>query len=76
MKFKLENYIFFSVLPVQTYGLETISLTKAYANKLLTTQTAMERSMLGISLRDKIRNVDIREQTKVTDTIQEAAKMK
>lgn len=64
------------VLPVQTYGLETISLTKAFANKLLTTQRAMERSMLGISLRDKIRSEDIRRQTRVADIIQEAAKMK
>jgi hypothetical protein len=35
--------------------------------KLNVTQRAMERAMLGVSLRDRIRNDEIRERTKVTD---------
>lgn len=64
------------ILPVTSYGLETMSLTKKSANKLRTSQRAMERSMLGISLRQKIRNEEIRRQTKVRDVIEEYATMK
>ena len=39
------------VLPVMTYGAETLTLTTATANKLMVTQRKMERSMLGVSLR-------------------------
>ena len=42
------------VLPVATYGLETTTLTKKSAERLRVTQRAMERAMLGISLRDGI----------------------
>ena len=55
------------VLPVMTYGSETWSLTADLLEKLRVTQRAMERAMLGVSLRDKIRNEDIRRRTKVTD---------
>lgn len=64
------------ILPVCTYGVETMSLTKKSAKKLETTQRAMERSMLGISLRDKIRNTEIRRKTKVRDIVKEVARMK
>ncbi|CAH2267507.1 jg22595 [Pararge aegeria aegeria] len=37
---------------------------------------AMEISMLGVSLRDRIRNVEIRRRTRVTDTAQRVAKQK
>ncbi|XP_048522724.1 uncharacterized protein LOC125504564 [Dendroctonus ponderosae] len=36
----------------------------------------MERSMLGISLRDKIRNTEIRRKTKVKDMIEHVAELK
>ncbi|CAH2237128.1 jg23267 [Pararge aegeria aegeria] len=39
-------------------------------------QRAMERAMLGVSLRDKIRNVEIRRRTRVTDIAQRVAKLK
>lgn len=64
------------ILPVSTYGLETMSLTKKSAKKLETTQRAMERNMLGVSLRDKIRNTELRRRTKVRDIVEEVAKMK
>lgn len=43
------------VLPVATYGPETTALTQTYANKLRVLQRTMERVMLGVSLRDKMR---------------------
>ncbi|CAH2232417.1 jg19352 [Pararge aegeria aegeria] len=39
--------------------------------RLRVTQRAMERAMLGVSLRDKIRNVEIRRRTRVTDIAQQ-----
>ncbi|CAH2208160.1 jg21834 [Pararge aegeria aegeria] len=36
----------------------------------------MERSMLGVSLRDQIRNEEIRRRTRVTDIAQRVAKLK
>ncbi|CAH2227233.1 jg23093 [Pararge aegeria aegeria] len=36
----------------------------------------MERAMLGFSLRDRIRNDEIRRRTKVTDTAQRISKLK
>ncbi|CAH2220640.1 jg26072 [Pararge aegeria aegeria] len=44
--------------------------------RLRVTQRAMERAMLGVSLRDKIRNVEIRRRTRVTDIDQRDAKLK
>ncbi|CAH2249982.1 jg12849 [Pararge aegeria aegeria] len=38
--------------------------------RLRVTQRAMERAMLGVSLRDQIRNVEIRRKTTVTDIAQ------
>ena len=64
------------VLPVLTYGAETLTLTKASENKLRVAQRAMERSMLGITLRDKMTNQWIREQTKVVDVMERIASLK
>ncbi|CAH2208231.1 jg27972 [Pararge aegeria aegeria] len=38
--------------------------------RLRVTQRAMERAIVGVSLRDKIRNVEIRRRTRVTDIAQ------
>ena len=64
------------VLPVITYGSETWSLTAGLLEKLRVTQRAMERAMLGVSLRDKIRNTDIRRRTRVTDIARKICKLK
>jgi len=64
------------VLPVMTYGSETLTLTKASTNKLRVSQRAMERAMLGISLRDKKRNEWIRRKTGVTDVIHRIRSLK
>ncbi|CAH2270019.1 jg17872 [Pararge aegeria aegeria] len=44
--------------------------------RLRVTQRAMERAMLGVSLRDQIRNVEIRRRTRFTDIAQRVAKLK
>jgi heme oxygenase len=50
-----------------TYGTETWPLTMGLIRRLNVTQRAMERAMLGVSLRDRIRNDEIRKRSKVTD---------
>ena len=64
------------VLPVMSYGTETWSLTIGHMNKLKVAQRAMERAMLGVSLRDRVRNEEIRRITKVTDIAQRISKLK
>ncbi|CAH2226463.1 jg21633 [Pararge aegeria aegeria] len=44
--------------------------------RLRVTQRAMVRAMLGVSLRDRISNVEIRRRTRVTDIAQRVAKLK
>ncbi|CAH2245006.1 jg6946 [Pararge aegeria aegeria] len=44
--------------------------------RLRISQRAMERVMLGVSLRDQIRNEEIRRRTGATDIAQRAAKLK
>lgn len=64
------------VLPVLTYGSETLTLTQKTVNKIRITQRAMERSMLGVTLRDKIRNEELRRKTKITDAIERITHLK
>jgi hypothetical protein len=64
------------VLPVLTYGAETLTLTKASEKKLKVAQRAMERSMLGVTLRDRMTNQWIRQQTKVVDVMERTASLK
>ncbi|KAI8421195.1 hypothetical protein MSG28_008264 [Choristoneura fumiferana] len=49
---------------------------KAYGIALQVTQRAMERAMLGVSLRHRIRNTEIRRRTKVTDMAGKICKLK
>ena len=64
------------VLPVITYGLETTAITRKVAEQLRVTQRAMERVMLGFTLRDKIRNSQLRDKTRITDVIERVASLK
>nr|ADI61818.1 endonuclease-reverse transcriptase [Bombyx mori] len=64
------------VLPVMTYGAETWTLTVRLVRQLKVAQRAMERAMLGVSLKDKIRNEIIRPRTKVIDIAQRVSKLK
>jgi hypothetical protein len=63
-------------LPVMTYGTETWPLTMGLIRRLNVTQRAMERAMLEVSLRDRIRNDEVRKRTKVTDIAQRIADLK
>ncbi|MCJ3464060.1 hypothetical protein LNY58_26610, partial [Klebsiella pneumoniae] len=57
------------ILPVLTYSAETWRIAKKLEMKLRSTQRAMERKMIGVTLRDKKRAEWIREQTGVADII-------
>ncbi|CAH2235249.1 jg191, partial [Pararge aegeria aegeria] len=61
------------VLPVMTFGTEMRSPTMGLIRRLRVTQRAMERAMLGVSLRDQIRNEEIRRRTSDTDIAQRVA---
>ncbi|CAH2217998.1 jg5247, partial [Pararge aegeria aegeria] len=50
--------------------------THQHIRWLRVTQRAMERAMLGVSLRDQIRNEEICRRTRVTDIAQRVAKLK
>ena len=54
-------------IPTMTYGAEKWTTTKQLEQKLITAQRAMERRMLNVTIRDKIRNSEIRKQTQVKD---------
>ena len=64
------------VLPVMTYAAETWTLTAGLVHRFKVAQRAMERAMLGISLRDRLRNEEIRRRTKVTDIALRISKLK
>ncbi|CAH2267737.1 jg4344 [Pararge aegeria aegeria] len=59
-----------------TYESKSSSLTMGFIRRLRVTQRAMERAMLGVSLRDQIRVEEIRRRTRVTDIVQRVAKLK
>ena len=50
-------------LPVLTYGAQTSALTKAQLNKLRVTHRSVERNILDIRQREKIKNEKIRNTT-------------
>ena len=54
------------ILPAMTYGGETWVLTKYQEKKPAVVQQSMERSLLNVTKRDKIRN-EIRSKTGVKD---------
>lgn len=64
------------IMPILTYGSQTWSLTKAQSENLRVAQRAMERRILGISLKDKVRNEEIRRRTLMKDVVQEARHLK
>ena len=57
-------------LPSMTYRCQTWALTKALVQKLETSERAMERRMLNVKLKDRIRNTIIRQTIRVTDIVQ------
>ena len=73
LKRKIMNTV---ILPAMTYGAETWTLTKHPERKLAVAQRSMERSLLNITRRDKIRNEIIRSKTGVIDIIEKVKCMK
>lgn len=59
------------VLNAMTFGSETWALTVAEGKRLQITQRAMERSVLGISLLNRVRNEDIRRRSFLEDVVAE-----
>ena len=57
------------ILPAMTYGVEMWSLTKYQKEKLAVAQRSMERLMLNITWKDKIRNEIVRSKTQVKDVV-------
>ena len=57
------------ILPAMTYGEEKWALTKHQERKLAVAQQSMERLLLNITKRDKIRNEIIRCKIGVKDII-------
>ena len=58
------------VIPILTYGSQTWSATKAQARSLQVTQRSMERSLLGIKRKDRIKNIKIRKMTGARDVLE------
>jgi len=64
------------ILPATTYGAESWTLTRLLREKLAVAQRTMERSMLGVTRMDKIKNENIREKTKIKNIIEKVEKAK
>lgn len=64
------------ILPCLTYGCQTWALTKTQKTKIQVCQRKMERSMLGVTLREKIPNTKIRKKTKIKEVLLVANKLK
>ncbi|KAH1021700.1 hypothetical protein HUJ04_011183 [Dendroctonus ponderosae] len=64
------------IMPVLTYRLQTMTLTKKSMQKLSVLQGSMERAMLGITRRDRITKEEIRSRTKVTDITERISQTK
>lgn len=65
-----------TILPSLLYGCQTWPLTREAVAKIAKFQRAAERSMLGLTLIDRVRNEDIRRKTKVIDAVTMLCKLK
>ncbi|XP_073986750.1 uncharacterized protein [Rhodnius prolixus] len=64
------------ITPCLLYGAQTWSLTRKNEQRLRCTQRAMERSILGVKKKDRVRATVIRKKTCLTDVVMTAKKMK
>ncbi|KAJ8735284.1 hypothetical protein PYW07_006904 [Mythimna separata] len=55
------------ILPCLTYGCQTWSLTEKLSNKITVCQNGIERSVLGVKRKDKIKLTKIKNETKFKD---------
>ncbi|KAJ4439579.1 hypothetical protein ANN_07706, partial [Periplaneta americana] len=64
------------VMPTLLYGCQTWSLTEKQKKQLQVCQRRMERKILNVSLRDRLRNEEIRRRTKMRDVVERAENLK
>lgn len=65
-----------TILPVLTYGLQTIGLTSNQQEKLRICQVKIERKLLNIRQVQRICNEEIRRRTNIVDVIQRTKQLK
>lgn len=58
-----------TILPCLTYGCQSWTFDFKTKNKIQTTQRKMERSIVGLKLKDKVKCTNIRQKTKITDAL-------
>lgn len=77
MRTELKSRVFDScILPCLLYGAQVWATSGKIQNRLKVTQRSMERSMLNITRKDRIKNELIREKTRVSDVVEAALKIK
>lgn len=77
MNIKVKTKLFETCIsPILTYGCQTWALTKQQLTKLSTCQNSMERSMLNIKRKDKIKISHMRESTKLKDIKEKVGQLK
>lgn len=64
------------LLPCLSYASQTWIFNKFTANKIVTTQRAMERSILNLKRSHRVKNINIRKSTKVIDALIHSKKQK
>lgn len=64
------------ILPVLTYGAQTWSIIRRQMSKLQVCQRRMERTILGVTLRDRIEKTEICQRTGVRDVAETAKSLK
>ncbi|KAG6448149.1 hypothetical protein O3G_MSEX005337 [Manduca sexta] len=58
------------IVPCLIYGCQTWALTDSLTNKIKVCQNGIERSVIGVKRKDKIRLKEIKNKTKFKDTIE------
>ena len=64
------------VLTVLTYGSQTWSLTKSQTKKIQVCQRKMERKILDIKIKDKVKNEEVRKRSNIEDVATIAKQLK
>ena len=57
------------IIPALSYGAETWTTTKRLEKRLRVTERAMERIMIGVTKKDRLTNIDLRQKSGVQDII-------
>lgn len=71
-----KNILLLNTTSADIYSVETMTIINNIASRMAVTQAAMERRMLGITLRERKRKEWIRKKTGITDITQTVTKQK